>query len=115
MPVKKTAPVDPAPALVPDEQQSAVQWAQSILWAAERVNDKKITQKQAGTLSNYTFWKYGRADPKSLLVTLVPKALAILDKNKTDETGSDITAAEERSIAEQQELLDRALSEAEIG
>ena len=99
----------------PLDEEAAVNWARAVMWAAERVNVKRLSVKQAGSASLHAMWQFGRDDPKALMVQLVPKALNILDKNRGDGPGADVVDAEMRSVKELQELLAGALAESQLG
>jgi hypothetical protein len=92
---------------------TGVSVARSIIWAAEHISQTRITQKEAGSALNYAYWQYGKKNRTELLVQLVPKALSIIDKNKTPQENADVAAAEKASIAELEELLEGALEEFE--
>lgn len=95
----------------PDDQTAAVGWCKAVLWAAEHINVARMTQQKAGSLLKYSLWQFGRDNPKELVVQLVPKALAILDRNKALADSSAIAEIENLSIAEMESLLESALAE----
>jgi hypothetical protein len=102
----------PPPDADAEIDQSAVEWAHSILWAAKHVNEARMSRTKAGSQIKYAMWEFGRDNAKELVVNLVPKALTILDKNKKPEAEAEIEAAEKQSISELKELLAGALKEA---
>lgn len=88
-------------------------WARAILWAAENIKVKRMTKRQAGSILNWSMWEFGRDEPKSLLVQLVPRALAILDKQKESEAPPEIDREELDEIADMEELLEAAIAESQ--
>jgi hypothetical protein len=105
---------DDAPIDLPDGA-SPVEWAKSVLWAAENVNVTKMTKAKAGSLARYIYWQQGRKNAKQLLIDFVPRALKILDQNSknTSDVGG-MAASEAEDIAELEELLRDAIVEAGV-
>jgi len=102
----------PPPDIDAEINQSVVEWAHSILWAAKHINEPRMSLKKTGCKIKYGYWEFGRENTKELMVNLVPKALTILDKNKKPEAEAEIEAAEKQSISELKELLAGAIKEA---
>lgn len=102
----------------PDDEaeinQSAIEWAHSILWAAKNVGNGRMSRAKAGSQAKFAMWEFGRENTKELMVNLVPKAMMILDKNKKPEEQAELEAAERKSIAELEELLEGAMKEAGV-
>lgn len=94
------------------EDRAAVTWCKAVLWAAENMNDKSMTISRAGSKLRYSMWESAQEYPKELLVQLVPKALAILDKNKQMDEGDEVEEAEKEGIQELEEMLKTAIEEA---
>ena len=105
MPRKKSEPPQETLPAPPTDSAGAVAWAQAILYAAENLGKARVTQRQAGSKINYAMWQASREYPKEFLVQLMPKALAILDKNKAGVEEEEIEKAEEKSIKELEGLL----------
>lgn len=99
-------------ALDPSQGANPVELAQSILWAAEHISTAKMTKKAAGTLANYIYWQWGRKHQMELLVELVPKAFAVLNKNKAATQVTGMEATEQEEIHELELLLEAAVAEA---
>lgn len=99
-------------ALDPMQGANPVEWARSILWAGENIGTAKMTQKAAGSPARYIYWKWGRKHQQELLIDFVPKALSILDKNKSAGLVTGMEATENEEIHELELLLDAAVAEA---
>lgn len=93
------------------EQEGSLEWCRAVLWAAQHMSKSRMTQKQAGGLLRYSTWKVARENPKEFSLQLVPKAIMILEKIKPDDDGG-VVELEERSVAELEKFLDRAIDEA---
>jgi hypothetical protein len=98
-----------------DDVKFAVTWAQAVLWAADNVDTSKkmMTKQRAGSALRYNLFLLGKDDLRELHVNLVPKALNILDKNRSPE-GGNIAAAEEMAAAELLHTLKIALEESNL-
>ena len=94
--------------------QRAVDWALAVMWAAENLNVARMTKRKAGSLMKYALWQFGREDPKTLVSQLSFKAAQILEKNKRENEETLIVEQEKKSIAELEELLADAKTEAGI-
>lgn len=99
----------------PDDEASSLKWARDVMWAADNIDTakNKMTKAKAGSAARYNYYLLGKENPKDLLVNLVPKAINIIDKSKPSE-GSDIDMAENKSIAELEELLKMAIAESQV-
>ena len=97
-----------------DDDNIGLSVAKAILWASERLHVARMTQKEAGNPLNYNYWKHGKKNPTELLVQLVPKALSIIDKNRTPAADADVVAAEKQSIKDLEELLEGAIEDANL-
>lgn len=102
--------------------------ARAVCWAAENLHlpVKSATITKAKTdLARFgashvaplalVYYKYGKkqgTQQTKLLVDLMPKALAIIDKTKASEEQADIVSAEKKSIKELEEFLDEQLQKA---
>lgn len=98
--------------LDPTQGANPVELANAILWAAEHVGIAKVSKKAAGTLANYIYWQWGRKHQMELLVELVPKAFAVLNKNKGAGQVAGMEAMENEEIHELELLLEAAVAEA---
>jgi len=96
-----------------DSDNMGLDVARAILWAAENISTARITKRQAGSALRYAYWQYGRKERTKLLVDLVPKALSIIDKNKTPAEDANIEAAERKAFKELEMFLDSAVEEFE--
>lgn len=94
----------------PDDR-AALTWCRAVLWAAENMNESKMTLGKAGSKLRYSMWQSAKEYPKELLIQLVPKALQIIDRNKDDGTSAESDAAERKSVQELKELLAGAIEE----
>jgi len=101
---------------------SPVGWAEDVLWAADRANLKRLDGKTKGrppskpppgvTDRQFSLWRYGREDMKSLMTQLVPKAIAILQKQSTRDDDESFRAEEEIEIEKMKAILTAAIKEA---
>jgi hypothetical protein len=95
-----------------DSDSLGINVAEAVLWAAEHMNERRMTQRKAGSKIKYTYWKLGQENPEALLVNLVPKAWVEIGKHRKPDDHGDMAEAERKSIAELEELLAGALEEA---
>lgn len=110
----EAAPEAPEPDDTAEINQSAIEWAHSILWAAKHSGVAKMSRAKAGSQAKFAMWEFGRENTKELMVNLVPKAMMILDKNKKPEEQAELEAAERKSIGELEDLLAGAIKEAGV-
>jgi len=94
------------------EYQATLSWCRAVLWAAENMHVKKMTRKEAGSDLKYSMWHAAQDYPKELLVQLVPKALAYIERQSGAEE-FEAEGAEKEGIEKLEELLREALREAE--
>jgi AcrR family transcriptional regulator len=104
---------DPPAVVSPEslDDKAAVEWARSVMWAAEHVHISRMAKRKAGTPMRFTLWQYGRENQKELLVNMVPRALSYLDKAKAGKEPEGVMLAEQKSIDELRALLEQALGE----
>lgn len=108
-----------------DDRISPASWAQDVLWAAERINLKSLHPNTEGkrgrpntscpagiSVSRFALWQFGRDNPKDMMTNLVPKALAIVQKNTARDDDEAIAAAEEMEVSKMRKTLELALVEA---
>lgn len=83
------------------------------MWAAENSGQSKMSKQKAGSTMRYALWEFGRENTKELVVQLVPKAMAILDKHFSGQDEEGVVREEERSIKEMEKLLAAAIKESQ--
>lgn len=96
----------------PSDDAASVEWAKAVKFAVENMNTAKMTITKAGGKLRHSMWQAAREFPKELLVNLMPKALAILDRNQ-DQAQAEVAEAERKPIRELEELLERAVAESQ--
>lgn len=119
----------PEPVVVSSsEELQGADAARAVCWAAENLHlpVKQATVTKAKTdLARFgaahvaplalVYYKYGKklgTQQTKLLVDLMPKAMAIIDKSRQSEEEADIAAAEKKSVKELEAFLEDAIEEA---
>ena len=104
----------PAESNIDPDDKAALTWCRAVLWAAEHMNEKKMTERKAGNKLRFSMWQSAQDYPKELLIQLVPKALQIIDRNKEDGSTAEAVASERKSVAELKELLAGVIEESKF-
>jgi hypothetical protein len=109
---------------IPDSIMSPREWAEDVLWAAERIHLKRLDSGKKGRPSKtappgispnrYALWQFGCENQKEMLTNLVPRAFSIQKDLGGRDQNEALIEKETIEIGKMKRLLRAAINESKV-
>ena len=104
--------VDRAPRDTDTPTGETLRWATDCYWVAENL-DERMSKTKAGTTFRFALWKHARENMDTFIGQMLPKAMAILDRQMSKNTDDGaLVKHEDKGVAELERILRGVIHEA---